>query len=130
MWEYFRCSQTSGPGPPEECPELRVDTQLHHYSPTRNHLGSLCQHCLLTNGSHSSQGHLILSRDLSTPSSQSIQNPLYFEKSNLALVGPNLHSRTILQKQISFTCMKAPRTEWVPHLDDYRPTLIEVTILC
>ena len=20
--------------------------------------------------------------------------------------------------------MKAPRTEWVPHLDDYRPTLI------
>ena len=51
------------------------------------------------------------------------QNPLYFEKSNLALVGPNLHSRTILQKQISFICMKAPRTEWVPHLDDYRPTL-------
>merc|ERR1712038_987620 len=51
------------------------------------------------------------------------QNPLYFEKSNLALVGPNLHSRTILQKQISFICMKAPKTEWVPHLDDYRPTL-------
>ena len=41
------------------------------------------------------------------------QNPLYFEKSNFALVGPNLHSRTILQKQISFICMKAPRTEQV-----------------
>ena len=52
------------------------------------------------------------------------QNPLYFEKSNLALVGPNLHSRTILQKQISFICMKSPRTERVPPFVDYRPTLI------
>ena len=33
------------------------------------------------------------------------QNPLYFEKSNLALVGPNLHSRTILQKQIDLFYM-------------------------
>ena len=49
------------------------------------------------------------------------QNPLYFEKSNLALVGPNLHSRTILQKQISFICMKAPRTERVAQISKKRP---------
>ena len=42
---------------------------------------------------------------------------LWLKKSNMALVGPNLHSRTILQKQISFMCMKAPTTELVPPLD-------------
>ena len=51
------------------------------------------------------------------------QNPLYFEKSNLALVWPNLHSRTILQKQISFICMKAPRTERVARIFKKRPLL-------
>ena len=52
--------------------------------------------------------------------------PFGSKKSNMALVGPNLHSRTILQKQISFICMKAPRTELVPPLDDYRPTLLQI----
>ena len=56
------------------------------------------------------------------------QNPLYFEKSNLALVGPNLHSRTILQKQISFICMKAPRTERVAQISKKRPLSPNPTI--
>ena len=54
--------------------------------------------------------------------------PFGSKKSNMALVGPNLHSRTILQMQISFICMKEPRTELVPPLDDYRPTLLRVKI--
>ena len=54
------------------------------------------------------------------------RDPLVKKKSTMALVGHNLYRRTILQMQISFICMKAPRTEPVPPLDDYRPTLIEV----
>ena len=53
---------------------------------------------------------------------------LYQEKSNLALVGQNLHSRKNLQKQISFKCVKVPTTEPAPLHVDYRNTLIKSTI--
>ena len=39
---------------------------------------------------------------------------LYQEKSNLALVGQNLHSRKNLQKQISFIHAQVPRNELAP----------------
>ena len=51
--------------------------------------------------------------------------PFGSKKSNLALVGQNLHSRKNLQKQISFKCVKVPTTEPAPLHVDYRNTLVE-----
>ena len=46
---------------------------------------------------------------------------LYQEKSNLALVGQNLHSRKNLQKQISFIHAQVPRNELVSQNSKKKP---------